>query len=103
MELQELMNLINGKWSFDPRNYSALKGKTEKEIARFAVQYIVKRHKKALGEISEITEQWDHGKEAGLSQTSVLRNSTVKLLKNTLRLAEIIGLKADEIIEICSK
>lgn len=101
MNLQELMNLVAQNWSFDEKSYPELQECSDKKrIVKFAVQHILQHQVKALGQLAETTESWDHGLE---EKNINLRIATRKLFKNTLRLAEILGLSAHDLLSACIK
>ena len=95
MNLQEIIDKIVVHYSFTAENYPELAGKSEDEIKKFAVRHGVLHMAKSLGKMAEFAEAQDHGDAA---DERLLEEGTVKMLINVLRLAELEGLKADELL-----
>jgi hypothetical protein len=62
----------------------------------FAIRHGVLHMTKAVGRLAAECESFDHGTSMN---TAALRESVVKMLVNTLKLADDVGLSADELAE----
>ncbi len=95
MNLQEIIDKIVVHYSFTPESYPELTGKSRDEVMKFAVRHSALHMAKSLGKIAAFAEAQDHGDLAG---EKLLEEGMVKMLINVLRLAELQGLKADELL-----
>lgn len=97
--LQNLINQFRDTWPFEESEYPGIKGLTGKERELFAIRHILLHQTKAVGILAEIVEGWEHGNDVDID----LLGLTVKrFFKNTLRLAEIAQVSADELIDDCT-
>lgn len=96
-QLEELMEYISVQWKFTPKNYPILEKLSKIEREDFALGHIVKHMQKSLGKIASYSEAIDHNDEP--SAGDFPKGATVKMIVNALRLATILGISADDIIE----
>ena len=96
VDLQELMDLINARYVFNDANYPALEKASVMEKMIFSIDHSVKHMNKAIGAICAETESYDHG---GAFSTESIKTATVKMLINTLKLAEELGMTAKYLAE----
>ncbi len=96
--LQELMDEIKESWSFDESNYPVIKNFSEEEKELFRIGHLFLHQVKATGALAEIIERREHGEELDHQE---LVKVIEKFFKNTIRLAEVAGMKADTLIENC--
>ena len=94
--LNELMSFIGQRYTYTPDHYPALQGVSSERREAFAVSHSVHHMMKSLGKISAECEAFDHG---GQLNHEVLREATVKMLINTLKLAEELGLSGSDLCE----
>lgn len=98
MTLQDLMDLVTREWPFNEENYPLLKGCSDEEKKQFAIRHILIHMVKAHGQLAESVEPWDHGRN---ERNLGLCRAVGKLFKEILRLAEIAGITADQLISAC--
>ena len=94
-ELQNLMDMIAKSYSFDSASYPTLAGKTDQEVFAFAVRHNALHMAKALGKVGTYSEAVDHGENGN---APLLEEGTVKMFINVLRLAELQGIRAEQLI-----
>ncbi len=99
-DLQHMIDAIAEKYTFTAEHYPDLAAKSKQEVFLFAVRHNVLHMGKSLGKISAFSEDTDHG-EGG--DRAHLEEATVKMLINTLRLAELQGLTAKKLVELVPK
>lgn len=95
-ELDRLIKFITEHYHFDAQNFPELEGKSEKQVFAFAVQHSALHFAKTAGKVVAVTEDADHGKEIDVEE---LKANIPKALINTLRLAELVHMSEQEIIE----
>ena len=95
-ELVALMTHIGDRYTFTPEQYPALKGKTPEQRRAFAVNHNVLHMLKSVGRLAGESERYDHG---GKMDGDALREGVVKMLINTLKLAEELGLSAQDLAD----
>lgn len=103
MSLQPMIDLIARTYPFDGTVYPSLAQASPSDIRAFAVRHSVLHMSKSLGKIAAFAEEEDHG---GVGDVALLREATVKMLINTLRLAEVLGMTAEDIereVPMCLK
>jgi hypothetical protein len=93
--VSELMRFIGSRYVFNRDNYPGIEGMSQEEKRAFAVSHSAHHMTKSLGRISAECESWDYGNR--MNEES-LREATVKMLINTLKLAEELGISAGELI-----
>jgi hypothetical protein len=96
MKLQELIDLIAEDWPFHPENYPTLSmdGSQNQQLL-FKIQHILHHQGKALGSLSGIIEVCEHN-SAEVLDLDQIKTLVEKFLRNTLRLAEIAGMSAND-------
>lgn len=94
--MEELLKLVEANWRFDGNNYRRLAADmSEEEVSHFAVNHILKESGVVHGLLSSVCEESDHsGKQLNHEQLIII---TRKMLVNTLRLAGVLGLSADDL------
>jgi len=92
--LDDLIHFIAQTYKFDATTYPELEGATDQALLNFAVRHSALHASKTTGQLAAMSEDIDHGSE--LSQ-EVLRENVVRSLINTLRLAELCGMRAQEL------
>lgn len=92
--LHEIMHYIGERYTFTAEHYPALKNATPEERRAFAVNHSVYHMAKSVGKLASECEAADHG---GEMDEAALRRATVKMLINALKLAEEIGMDADDL------
>jgi hypothetical protein len=95
MDLQEAMDIIAARYVCSPQNYPALEGKTGQEIHDFSMNHAAVHLMKSLGKIAAQLEAQDHGEKLNQEE---LREATAKMYINALRIAELQGMTADELL-----
>lgn len=93
------MAFINSKYVFNEQNYPALKGKSPEEKAMFALNHSILHMQKSIGMLAFEAEAYDHTKNYDFVHESKLKEATVKMLINTLKLAYELGLTAEKLAE----
>ena len=94
--LNELMLFIGQRYTYTPEHYPALQDMSSDEHKAFAVSHSAHHMMKSLGKISAECEAFDHG---GQMNHEVLREAVVKMLINTLKLAEELELNGNDLCE----
>lgn len=92
--LASLMDFIGARYTFTNENYPNVDLSTPEKIRAFAVSHSLKHISKSAGKIATETEAQDHG---GMMNEENLRIATAKMLVNTLKLAEELGMSPDEL------
>ncbi len=96
MSMKELMEFIGARYIFSAEHYPSLSGRSAEETRAFAINHIHLHISKSLGRIATESERHDHG---GSFDDTVIKEATVKILINTLKLAQELGMTADELCE----
>ena len=96
MNMQELMDFIGTRYIFSVEYYPVLQGKSADETRVFAINHSHLHMSKSLGRLAAESERYDHG---GSIDNAVVKEVTVKMLINVLKLAQELGMTADELIE----
>lgn len=89
------MDSIGERYAFTPEQYPALKEATPEARKAFAVSHSMYHMAKSVGKLASECEAADHGSEM---DEVALRRATVKMLINVLKLAEELGMDADDLI-----
>jgi|SRR3989344_3293169 len=97
MTLQELMDFIGSRYRFSEENYPALAGQSDGQKEVFAINHSILHMNKSIGVLAGECEAYDHGRV--WPKGDVVKEATVKMLINSLKLAEEIGMTAEEIFE----
>lgn len=92
--LRTLMEFIGARYQFTPENYPEMEGMSEEQKKAFAVSHSAHHMMKSLGRIATECESYDHGSRMN---GPALREATVKMLINTLKLAEELGMTPEEL------
>jgi len=95
-ELNKLIKFISENLVFDEKAYPELKNVDEEKRLLFALKHSALHFSKTAGKIAEVNERIDHGKEANSDE---LKSNVSKALINTLRLAELVGITGDDLIQ----
>ncbi len=93
--LQQIMDFIESKYVFSEENYPSLKGWSEAQRQAFAITHSVLHMNKSVGRIAGECESYDHGGDG--PNNAIVREATVKMLINTLKLAEELGMTAEDL------
>lgn len=92
--LASLMAFIGARYRFSGENYPNADLSTPEKVLAFAVLHSLKHISKSAGAIATETEAQDHG---GVMDEENLRIATAKMLVNTLKLAEELGMSPGEL------
>ncbi len=95
LDLDATIKHISDRYSFTSDRYPLIARLSPQERKAFAVSHSVHHMIKSIGKLSGECEAFDHG---GALNEEVLREATVKMFINTLKLAEEIGMTADDLI-----
>lgn len=93
MDLQELYNHANSKFTFDEKSYPALVQLLGIERENFALKHILIHQQKVLGKISSIMESADHGDPIDKDYMS---SEITKLFMNSLQMAGAAGISFED-------
>mgnify|MGYP001558950578 CR=1 FL=1 len=85
---------------FDENKYPELKDATPDEIVRFAIKHSALHFSKAAGKVATVSESVDHGGDIDAEE---LKKNISKTIVNALRLAEVIGMTGEDIIQRIEK
>lgn len=94
-DLQEAIDFIASKFVFDEMEYPLLAKLTPEERLQFSLHHSLQHLMKQLGKIAAHLEDKDHG---GEGDSEELRRAFMKNFVSTLRLAELLGIDADELL-----
>jgi hypothetical protein len=95
-ELQELMDHIAKVWKCDEKRYPELAGMNPEQRRNFLVKHSVLHIGKTNGKVAAFCEDADHA-GTGLQPSQELRYQAVKMFINALKLAEEVGVGAQEL------
>lgn len=105
--LQQVMTHIAQMWRCDPDRYPALREMTPDQRLNFLVKHSLMHISKSTGVLGAECENFDHhggfpdytGKVRS-PNAPVLQTAAVKLFVNSLKLAEEVGLSAEDLLEL---
>jgi hypothetical protein len=97
--IQQLMELIGSKYVFKEENYPAMKGMTEEQKKVFALNHSILHMQKSIGKLAEVCEKYDHTGEYVPGSMDQVSEATVKMVINSLKLAQEIGFNGFELSE----
>lgn len=106
LKLQDLMNEIAEKWPFDKEIYPDIPESPKSRKILYAVRHIFEHQVKAIGYLAQVIEPREHKDiirdefQIDSREMNMLIGATVKLFKNSLRLAQIIGIDADDLVSL---
>ena len=94
--LDDVIAFIAEKQPFTAERYPALrvKGMPRRDKDRFAISHSILHMNKSIGELAREVEHADHG--LGMDY-AVLRIATMKMVANSLRLAEALGMNQTDV------
>ena len=95
-----MIALIRKHFVFDEENYPELLGKSENERLAFALRHVAIHCAKTTGKIATVSEAADHGEAI---DAAGLKTDCGKMLINTLRLADLVGLSGNDLEAIIRK
>lgn len=98
-KLITLIEYINSKFIFNEKNYPLLKGNLTEEKAVFILKNIILNIQKSLGKLATECESFDHFYNFQHVNQIILREETVKLLINTLKLSHELGFSAETLLK----
>ena len=96
MDLNALIALAAQRHACTEAEYPELVGKDAQQRLIFALRHSAIHFAKTAGKIAAASEAADHGGELNIEE---LRLNVPKALINALRLAELVGMKGEEIEE----
>jgi hypothetical protein len=94
--LDTLISFIEKNYPFTEISHTALAGATDEEKKVFAIRHLALHFGKTAGKVLAVLEDYDHTKNL---DTASLKEDVPKALINTLRLAKLIGMTEDDIVE----
>lgn len=92
------MKYIASVWVCDSGRYPALEGMTTDQRRNFLVKHSLLHIGKTTGKIAAVCENFDHVGQTDGEDSVLLQDTVVKLFINTLKLAEEVGLSADDLL-----
>ena len=96
-DLGSLMRFITMRYRFVPEAYPSLGCLPASHKLPFAVNHSVLHMAKSLCKMASECESFDHG---GPISEGVLKEATVKMLINTLKLADELGMSPDDFCQL---
>ena len=93
-DLASLMSFIGERYTFTEEHYPGFSQLTPKQQKLFAVRHSQLHMSKSTGAIATEAEAADHG---GEMNSENLKVATTKMLINTLKLAEELGMTPEDI------
>lgn len=99
-DISQLMEYISKRYTFTGDHYPALQGATAEQTLDFAIKHSALHMGKTLGKIFTECERYDHTGELDLR---VIEEGIIKMLINTLKLAQELGLSGEYLGECVPK
>ena len=93
--LEDMIAFVTRGWIFTDEKYPELKGKNHQERRIWCLRHILEHQMKALGNLAAVVEACEHG---GNLQEPRVKELTAKMLRNTLRISELMTMSADELL-----
>jgi hypothetical protein len=93
-ELSDLIRTVAERFESNASVYPALALLDEEQKRGFTISHSVLHMSKTVGRLAAECESFDHG---GSLNVAALREATVKMLVNTLKLADDLQMTADEL------
>lgn len=97
-QLSRLMKHISATWVCDETRYPQLAAMSAAERQDFVVKHSLLHLMKTMGKIAAVCEHLDHGEPYAHKDAAELEASAVKLFVNVLKLADELGLSADDLV-----
>ncbi len=97
--VQQFIEFIGSKYIFNEENYPVMKDMPPEQKAMFALNHSVLHMQKSIGKIAEVCESYDHTGKYTYMNKSQVEEATVKMLVNTLKLAQELGFTGKELAE----
>ena len=98
-DLQDLMDYIEKRYVFSPENYPRMRTMSAIKRFVFAVNHSHLHMSKSLGVIAAVLEGHDHA-NGGVMNVGDIKIATAKMLINTLKLAQELGMSADDLVAL---
>ena len=98
--LQQAIDYIASRFVFDEASYPLLQKLSVEERLQFSVNHSLQHMTKQLGKIATHLEDRDHG---GQGNPELLKEALIKQFVNVLRLSELIGVSAEELLVLVPK
>lgn len=95
-EIDTLIQFIAEHFVFDGAAYPEIKGADEQRRLAFAIRHVALHLSKSAGAVSAVSEAADHGAEIDVAE---IKKNIPKSLISTLRLASLVGMTEQEIIQ----
>lgn len=94
IKLDDLLQHIGDAYPTDAEHYPRTAGMSRDQNLAFAVNHSVLHMSKSLGRIAAEVERFDH---SGRLDTVSVGENVTKMLINVIKLADELGMRADEI------
>ena len=94
-DLNSLIHRAEEKFDFNEEKYPELVGASDEVTYRFAIRHASMHFAKTAGKIIAHSEDIDHG---GLGDTEELKTNVAKSLLNTLRLAGLLNMNEQDLV-----
>jgi hypothetical protein len=94
--ITELTKFIAERYTFTPEKYPELANVDTTKKRVFAIRHLGIHFAKTAGKIAAVSEAVDHGTSL---DEEALRTDIAKSLLNTLRLAEIMNMTAEDLVK----
>ena len=98
--LQQTIDYITSRFVFDEASYPLLQKLSVEERLQFSINHSLLHMTKQLGKIATHLEDSDHG---GQGNPELLKEALIKQFINVLRLSELIGVSAEELLVLVPK
>ena len=92
------MEHVKKKWVCNPDRYPALAGMNAEERRNFLVKHSLLHITKTAGKLAAICENFDHESKNAPEDEENLKIGVIKLFVNALKLAEEVGLTAEDLL-----
>lgn len=99
-DLNSLIQRAEEKFDFNAEKYPELAGASDEAILRFAIRHASMHFAKTAGKIITHSEDVDHG---GIGNLEELKTNVAKSLLNTLRLAGLLHMTEEDLLERIEK
>lgn len=97
--LSEFMELVEKFWRFDEVSYPGYETLPASGKKRYERDHVLKHLAKQCGVLASYAEATDHSNAVNLDHERTMSDVAAKLIINALRLAQIEGVRADQIQE----
>lgn len=97
-DLTKIMEYIGARYTFTPEHYPTLGVASPSQKKVFVVGHSVFHMCKSIGKLAAECERWDHAGSEHMDN-AILKEATVKMFINAVKLAEELGISAQDLAD----